>query len=189
VIIVSDKIIVSEGVLTGHFCCDLPVCKGICCVEGDSGAPLTPEECRLLEQEWEQYMPYMQRKGVCAVEIQGPWVNDFEDDAVTPLIEGKECAYAFFRDGNCMCAIEKAWNEGISSLRKPISCWLYPIRVQKLTGDTIGLNYHQCHLCSTARLQGEKKKVRVFEFLKEPLIHCFGREVYRAIKEAADNPG
>mgnify|MGYP005819635267 FL=1 len=187
-ILVSDKIIVSEGVLTGHFCCDTPVCRGYCCVEGDSGAPLTDRECSLLEQEWTRYAAYMQPQGVKAMEKQGPWIRDIEEDAVTPLIDGKECAYAFFSDGQCKCAIEKAWDEGISSFRKPISCWLYPIRVQKLSQDTTGLNYHQWHLCQPARALGENKKIRVFEFLKEPLVHCFGEDVYRAIKEAADNP-
>ncbi|HPQ56066.1 MAG TPA: DUF3109 family protein [Bacteroidales bacterium] len=188
-IIVSDKIIVSESVLTEYFCCDIPVCKGICCVEGDSGAPLTENECELLERDWTLYTPYMQDEGIHAVEKQGPWVRDIEDDAVTPLIDGKECAYAYFKDGNCMCAIEKAWRPGVSSFRKPISCWLYPIRVQKLSEDAVALNYHQWHLCRAARELGAKKKIRVFEFAKEPLIHCFGEEVYRAISRAADNPG
>jgi hypothetical protein len=88
-----------------------------------------------------------------------------------------------------MCAIEKAFSTGISTFRKPISCWLYPIRVQKLSEGTIALNYHQWHLCRVARELGAKKKIRVFEFAKEPLIHCFGEEVYRAISRAAGNPG
>lgn len=188
-IFISDKIIVSESVLTESFCCDVPVCKGICCVEGDSGAPLTPAECSLLERNWKLYAPYMQPDGIRSVEKQGSWVRDIEDDAVTPLIEGKECAYAYFKDGICMCAIEKAWSLGVSSFRKPISCWLYPIRVQKLSEDTVALNYHQWHLCRAARELGAQKKVRVFEFVKEPLIHCFGPDVYRAITRAADNPG
>lgn len=110
-------------------------------------------------------------------------------DTVTPLIEGKECAYAFFQDRNCLCAIEKAHIGGVSSFRKPVSCWLYPIRVQKLADGAIGLNYHKWYLCSAARELGAKKKIRVFEFVKEPLIHCFGPDVYQAIRQAADNPG
>ncbi|HQQ80688.1 MAG TPA: DUF3109 family protein, partial [Bacteroidales bacterium] len=105
------------------------------------------------------------------------------------LIEGKECAYAFFRDGICRCAIEKAYSEGVSSFRKPVSCWLYPIRVRKLADGVIGLNYHKWYLCGAARELGAKKKTRVFEFLKEPLTHCFGPDVYQAIRQAADNPG
>jgi len=189
VIVVSDKIIVSEDVLKEYFCCNVPVCNGICCVEGDSGAPLTPQECTLLERDWSLYAPYMQPKGIHSVDIQGPWVRDIEDDAVTPLIDGKECAYAYFNGKTCMCAIEKAWNLGISNFRKPISCWLYPIRVQRLSEDTVALNYHQWHFCRAARELGTQKKIRVFEFVKEPLIHYFGPEVYRAISQAADNPG
>ncbi len=188
-IIVSDKIIVSENILTEYFCCDVPACKGICCVEGDSGAPLTDKECSLLERTWTMYAPYMQPAGVRSIKKQGSWVRDIEDDAVTPLIDGKECAYAYFRDGLCMCAIEKAREQGVSTFRKPISCWLYPIRVQKLSENTVALNYHQWHLCRAACELGAKKKIRVFEFAKEPLIHCFGAEVYRAISRAADNPG
>jgi len=189
VIVVTDKILVSESILTEYFACDLQVCRGICCVEGDSGAPLALEECTYLETEWPGYIPYMQTTGVRSVEKQGPWTLDVEGDTVTPLIEGKECAYAFFKDRNCLCAIEKAHSLGVSSFRKPISCWLYPIRVQKLADGAIGLNYHKWYLCSAARELGAKKKIRVFEFVKEPLIHCFGPDVYQAIRQAADNPG
>ena len=188
-IAVSDKILVSENILTEYFTCNPRACQGICCVEGESGAPLTQEECTYLETEWPRYIPTMQNAGVHAVEKQGPWTLDIEGDTVTPLIEGKECAYAFFRDRNCLCAIERAHNQGVSSFRKPISCWIYPIRVQKLADGLIGLNYHKWYLCSTARELGAQKKIRVFEYLKEPLIHCFGRDVYQAIRQAADNPG
>ena len=188
-IIVSDKILVSENILTEYFTCNPRACQGICCVEGESGAPLEQDECTLLETEWTRFVPFMQKTGVRAIEKQGPWTLDIEGDAVTPLIEGKECAYAFFRDGICRCAIEKAYSEGVSSFRKPVSCWLYPIRVRKLADGVIGLNYHKWYLCSTARELGAQKKIRVFEYLKEPLIHCFGRDVYQAIRQAADNPG
>ncbi|HNR27478.1 MAG TPA: DUF3109 family protein [Bacteroidales bacterium] len=188
-IIVSDKILVSENILTEYFTCNPRACQGICCVEGESGAPLEQDECTLLETEWTRFVPFMQKTGVRAIEKQGPWTLDIEGDAVTPLIEGKECAYAFFRDGICRCAIEKAYSEGVSSFRKPVSCWLYPIRVRKLADGVIGLNYHKWYLCGAARELGAKKKTRVFEFLKEPLTHCFGPDVYQAIRQAADNPG
>ncbi|MBR3682256.1 MAG: DUF3109 family protein, partial [Tidjanibacter sp.] len=54
-----DGKIIATDLLTEEFCCDLSVCKGECCVEGDSGAPLDIEEVDLLEQEWENYKPYM----------------------------------------------------------------------------------------------------------------------------------
>lgn len=39
-----DNILVSSDIITEQFCCDLDACKGICCVEGDAGAPVTLEE-------------------------------------------------------------------------------------------------------------------------------------------------
>ena len=185
-VVVSDKIIVSELVLTEYFCCDIQACKGACCIEGDSGAPLTKEECEKLDKEWQRFIPYMQSEGVEAVQKQGRWVIDIEDDAVTPLIGKGDCAYSYMDKDICMCAIEKYWTECGSPWRKPISCWLYPIRVQKLSNGTIGLNYHRWYVCSAARELGLQKDIRVFEFCKEPLIQTYGEDVYRAIKMAAD---
>ena len=39
-----DNKIVSLDLLRECFSCDLGLCKGICCVEGDSGAPLDIDE-------------------------------------------------------------------------------------------------------------------------------------------------
>ena len=38
--------VVSFDLFEHKFCCDLSVCRGCCCVEGDAGAPLTEEEVR-----------------------------------------------------------------------------------------------------------------------------------------------
>ena len=35
-----DDTIISLDLLDQRFVCDLDTCKGICCVEGDDGAPL-----------------------------------------------------------------------------------------------------------------------------------------------------
>ena len=40
---IEDKIISLE-IFDNYFVCDLNICKGACCVEGDSGAPLSIEE-------------------------------------------------------------------------------------------------------------------------------------------------
>ena len=51
---IEDKI-VSADLLRECFACDLGQCKGICCVEGNAGAPLEAEEVdRLL---WTQMSP------------------------------------------------------------------------------------------------------------------------------------
>ena len=45
-----DDTIVSFDVVEEQFLCDLNACKGICCIEGDAGAPLEPSEINEIEQ-------------------------------------------------------------------------------------------------------------------------------------------
>lgn len=117
---IDDKII-SADLLRECFACDLGKCKGICCVEGDAGAPLDIEEVDILEQEWDNYAPYMTEQGRRAVLEQGFMVVDQEGDYTTPLVEGVACAYAFEENGITFCAIERAFREGKCSFLKPIS--------------------------------------------------------------------
>ena len=102
---IDDKI-VSLDLFRECFSCDLGKCKGICCVEGDSGAPLDIDEVDILEQEWENYAPYMTEEGRAAVEEQGFMVVDVDGDYTTPLVDNAACAYAFEENGITFCAIE-----------------------------------------------------------------------------------
>ena len=114
--------IISLDIFEKKFCCDLAVCKGICCVDGDSGAPLEEGEAEQIRENYEKIKPYMKPEGIAAVEEQGFSVVDIEGDTVTPLIDGRECAYIIEENGCSWCAIEKAWSREESSFRKPISC-------------------------------------------------------------------
>jgi Protein of unknown function (DUF3109). len=53
-----DGRIVTTDILTESFCCDLSQCRGICCVEGNSGASLELGEVDIPEAEYEVYLPY-----------------------------------------------------------------------------------------------------------------------------------
>ena len=108
---IDDKII-STDILTEHFCCDLDKCKGECCVEGDSGAPLDIDEVDQLEMEYHNYKPYMTPEGIEEIERQGFMVVDVDGDYTTPLVNEAECAYSFKENGVTFCAIERAWREG-----------------------------------------------------------------------------
>ena len=44
-----DVKIVSADLLRECFACDIAQCKGICCVEGNAGAPLEADEVEILE--------------------------------------------------------------------------------------------------------------------------------------------
>ena len=123
----------------------------------------------------------MLQSGRDTVDLQGFFEIDRDGDIVTPLVPGSEaCAYAHFdQNGNCLCAIEKC------GCRKPASCSLYPIRVTKLTGGGLALNVHHWDICKPAFEKGRKEGVRVYEFLKKPLIDNYGEDFYSALEQAA----
>lgn len=181
-----DGKIVSADLLRECFACDLKACKGICCVEGNSGAPLEPEEGDLLRREYAAYKPYMTPAGIEAVERQGFGVVDDDGDFTTPLVEGAECAYACTEGGVTLCAVEKAWRAGRTSFRKPISCYLYPIRLVRFSNGTVGLNYHRWSVCASARACGARLGIPVYKTLREPLVRRFGEAFYRALEAAEE---
>ena len=179
---IGDKI-VSRELFENHFICDLPSCHGNCCVFGDSGAPLEEDEAVVLSQHINEIRPYLRREALRAIDEQGSWVIDDDGDKVTPLIGREECAYVVFNDGIARCAIEQAFEEGTISFRKPVSCHLYPIRVNKM-GKGIALNYHRWGICEPARIMGKKEGVPVFMFLKDPIERVYGKEFYQELELA-----
>lgn len=182
---IDDKI-VSTDILSECFACDLGKCKGICCVEGDAGAPLEIDEVDILEEEYPNYAPYMTAEGRAEVERQGFMVVDSDGDYTTPLVDNAACAYAFEEGGVTFCAIERAYREGKCSFLKPISCHLYPIRVKQFRNGSYGLNYHRWAVCSSARECGKKLGVPVYKALREPIVRRFGEEFYRSLECAEE---
>ncbi|MDR0414473.1 MAG: DUF3109 family protein [Prevotellaceae bacterium] len=181
---IDDKI-VSIDLLTCGFCCDLSVCAGVCCVYGDSGAPLEKNEEKKLLKELPKFYDYLTPKGQKAIAELGVAVRDGDGDMVTPLVaEREECAYAYFTEnGDCLCAIEKAFLERKTTYRKPVSCHLYPIRLKPL-GSNIALCYDRQDMCQCARTLGEKNSTPVFRFLREPIIRKFGKGFYGQLEAA-----
>lgn len=114
--------------------------------------------------------------------------TDMDGDLVTNIIEGGRCVFTCSEpDGSCRCAFEKSYTEGRNALfYKPISCHLYPIRMSRV-GDSIALNYHRWQpICEPARALGRKLGLRVYQFVKEPLIRAFGEEWYAKLERVAD---
>ncbi|MFI3277448.1 MAG: DUF3109 family protein [Rikenellaceae bacterium] len=180
---IDDKI-VSIDILQEHFACDISKCKGICCVEGNSGAPLEMDEVDVLESEYDNYRPYMTPEGVESVERQGFMVVDEDGDYTTPLVNDAECAYTYTENGLTLCAIEKAWREGKCSFQKPISCHLYPIRLINLSNGSVGLNYHRWGVCSSACENGRKLQMPIYKSLEGAIKRRFGAEFYEALDVA-----
>jgi len=181
-----DKTLISFDIFEKKFVCDLGVCKGECCVEGDSGAPLDDEETKILEEIYPVVEKYMTKAGIKAVKKQGKWIVDSDGDKVTPLVNNKECAY-IYKDNNgiVFCAIEKAFLEKEIDFQKPVSCHLYPIRITKYQ-DFDAVNYESNKLCIPARVNGERLGVPLYKFVKVPLIRKYGKEWYEQLEIAAE---
>ncbi len=188
-IIQIGDILVSEDVVTEYFACDYSACKGCCCIIGDSGAPLEEAELEPLEENYPEYSKLMRPQGRAQIDKEGFFSIDRDGDIVTPVVDQtEECAYTTFdEEGNCFCSIERCFSQGVCGFRKPQSCWLYPIRVTKLTGGGQALNLHRWGICKDAFEKGRREGVHVYEFLREPLTKIYGEDFYSALSFAAEN--
>lgn len=186
-IIQIGDILVSEDVVTEYFACDYAVCKGSCCIIGDSGAPLEESELEPLEENYPIYSKLMRPQGRAQIDKEGFFSIDRDGDIVTPVVDQtEECAYTTFDEaGDCFCSIERCFFQGECKFRKPQSCWLYPIRVTKLTGGGQALNLHRWGICKDAYEKGRREGIRVYQFLRDPLISVFGQDFYDALSYAA----
>ncbi|MBD0280378.1 MAG: DUF3109 family protein [Flavisolibacter sp.] len=184
--IAIDNILVSDDVVEAQFVCDLHKCKGGCCEDGDAGAPLEREELKELEKNYDAIKPYLTPEGIAEIKQQGKYLYDREFGWVTPTINGGICAYGFRdKQGIIKCGIEAAYNEGKSGWRKPLSCHLYPIKINEKKQYTM-VNYEPREtLCRPGCVLGKKVKMPVYQFLKDAIIRKFGTEFYNTLHQIA----
>ncbi|MFV0268757.1 MAG: DUF3109 family protein [Draconibacterium sp.] len=185
-VIEVGRALLSDDIIEEHFLCDVLKCKGACCIEGDSGAPLADEEAIQIEKDYPLFEEYLPQKHKKEVEKQGYSVIDSDGDLVTPLVNNRQCVYSFYNNnGILQCAVEKAYFEGKIKFRKPISCHLFPIRITEYR-DFDAVNYQQLRMCKPGRQCGASQKLPLYKFLKEPLIKKYGEEWYKELEIAAD---
>ncbi|MAZ25959.1 MAG: hypothetical protein CL868_02640 [Cytophagaceae bacterium] len=181
------KTIVSEDVIEKDFVCNLAACKGECCIAGEAGAPIEQEEVTILKDIYPRVKPFLRPQGIAAIEEQGTHIETDLGELETPLVNGAECAYVTFTpEGVASCGIEDAYNAGEIDFRKPISCHLYPVRIQKYTSFA-AVNYHRWPICDDACTLGKELQVPVYKFTKAALIRKFGEDWYTEVEEIAEN--
>lgn len=181
--IIVDDVIFSDDIRDKLFVCDLARCKGTCCVEGESGAPLEKEECEILKKESEHYEAFLSREGLIAINKQGHYVHG-KAGFNTPLVRGHSCAYSMLNEkGIVKCGIEQAWEAGKTNFQKPLSCHLYPIRLKEHHTFTAA-NYEHWDICDPACKNGSALQIPVYRFLKTALIRKFGPDFYQRLEEA-----
>ncbi|MDD6015658.1 MAG: DUF3109 family protein [Prevotellaceae bacterium] len=166
--------LVSLDLFKEFFCCDLDKCHGLCCVEGDAGAPVTPDEVEMLEEAYEKLHEDLPLQAQQQIEKEGVVYPDKEGELVTQIINGKDCVFAKHEGACALCAIDSAYRNGKFHWQKPISCALYPVRLSTVGGMT-AVNVHKWDVCQPARKLGASLHLPVYQFLKEPLIRRFGQ--------------
>lgn len=183
---IIQGVLVSEDIIESKFCCDLAACEGMCCIEGDVGAPVDPMEVSDLEDYYPIFKKYMTPDGITKIEESGTFDYDMEGAFVTPLLDNEACAYVYYENNIAKCAIEKAFLNGEIDFQKPISCHLYPIRIIKLP-DYEALNYHRWAVCHAACHKGKQLNLPLYRFLKEPLIRKYGELWYQELLQNIEN--
>lgn len=194
-IIQVGDVLLSGDIFTERFCCDLTACKGICCVEGDAGAPVTLDEIGAIENCLDDVWADLTASAQSVIDRQGVAYTDREGDLVTSIVGGKDCVFTRYEDLTlddgttvsdcCLCALELACRRGRTRFVKPISCALYPIREKQLAPGLIGLNYHKWKVCEAAVRKGRELDLPVYRFLKGPLIRRFGQAWYDELCDVA----
>ena len=179
------KTIVSEDIIEKDFVCNLSACKGACCVDGDAGAPLEKSETMILNEIYSKVKSFLRKEGIEAIKKQGTYITTEDGEFETPLINGEDCAYVFFDNkGTALCAIEEAYNKGVVSWKKPVSCHLYPVRVKEYS-EFSAINYHKWQICDDACALGKELQVPVYKFVKEALIRKFGEDWFIELEKVA----
>ena len=184
-IIQIGNVLVSPDIITEEFCCDLERCKGQCCVEGDAGAPVTLDEVMAIEDALDEVWPELSASAQAVIDRQGVAYTDIDGELVTSIVGGRDCVFTCYENGCCLCALERAYRQGRTGFVKPISCALYPIRMKRFNDGLVGINYHRWSVCKDAVAKGKELHLKIYQFLKEPLIRAFGKEWYGQLCEIA----
>lgn len=185
-IIQIGNVLVSPDLFTERFCCDLDVCHGECCIEGDAGAPVTLDEVAAIEDSLDNVWHELSAGAQAVIDRQGVAYTDEEGDLVTSIVDGKDCVFTCYDKGCCLCALERSYRNGETHFCKPMSCALYPLREQTFRDGTVGLNYHRWRICECARRKGAELDLPLYKFLCQPLVRRFGEEWYEELEKVAE---
>lgn len=174
-----DHLLIDEAVLTASFSCDLAACKGACCtLPGGAGAPLLDSEVDDIRGAVAAAWPYLSERSRNQLQTDGP-LEGFSGSYEVGVIDNKDCVFVRYEGDVATCSIERAWHNGESTFRKPLSCHLFPIRVATFGGPY--LHYQVFEECDPGRALGAKQRIPLVESVKDALVRAYGVELYERI--------
>jgi Protein of unknown function (DUF3109) len=175
------NILVRKEIAEIPFKCDLLKCKGACCTfESHYGAPITWDEVNQINQVLSTVIKYLPKEHKSEIEENG-FFEVKKDEPLLKSIDNRACVFVFYDNGIAKCAMEKAYFDGKTDFRKPISCHLFPIRISDFGGDV--LRFEHLDECQPAIELGKKENTTVAEFCEESLSRLYGKEWYSQFKE------
>ncbi|MFA5512404.1 MAG: DUF3109 family protein [Candidatus Kapaibacterium sp.] len=176
--ILINDILVDEKIGVTDFACDLTKCKGACCTfPGEYGAPVLEEEIEQIINCLPHAVEYLSERSVKVLEDDGI-VTETEGLFHTVCIDKKDCVFVYYENDIALCSLEKAYTEGKTNFRKPVSCHLFPVRVANFGGKYI--YYEQINECNPALAKGRTNKLKIYDSVKDALIRNFGEDWYNS---------
>lgn len=177
--------ILSDDIATAKFACDIPKCKGACCVVGDAGAPVSKEEIPVLNKAYRLLKDELLPESVAVAEREGVVLGSAKKGYEIATVNQKECIFVKYdEDEVAYCAIQKAFYEGRISWEKPISCHLFPVRLKHIAGFDYANFEYVPKLCSAACEKAKRENIHLAEFLEKPLVRRYGRTWFREFIES-----
>ncbi len=172
--------ILSDDIATAKFACDLPRCKGACCVVGDAGAPVSKDEIPVLHKAYHELRDELRPEAVEVAERDGVVIGSEKKGYEISCVNKAECIFVQYDEQEvAYCTIQKAYFEKRISWEKPLSCHLFPVRLKRIAGfDYANFEYVPA-LCSAACEKGEKEGTYLAEFLEKPLVRRYGKKWFQ----------
>ncbi len=183
--IVIQEIAVEDSAAGTPFACDLHACKGACCtMPGSKGAPLLDEELEHLHAFYpavSHFLPAEHREVIARHGL----ANGLPGDQTTTVVNDRACVFVYYDDGIARCAFERGYLEGLIPWRKPLSCHLFPLRVNR-GGEIEHIRLEQIPECRAAYQNGAVRGIPVSDFLRDALTRAYGPQWYDEFRRAAD---
>ncbi|HUL43227.1 MAG TPA: DUF3109 family protein [Bacteroidota bacterium] len=179
---IIGEALIEENIAHERFACDLPQCHGACCtLPGGRGAPLNDDEVVEIQRAFPFAMQYLSSKHLDVIRQNG-MVEGSQGNYATACIDDKDCVFVSYEGSIARCALEKAYIDGKTSWRKPLSCHLFPLRISNGTIERI--RYEKIADCHPAISRGVREDIPLYEFLRDALVRKYGEEWYLQFREA-----
>lgn len=173
---VVGEAVIDEEVAHARFSCDLAQCKGACCtLPGGRGAPLLDSEVAELQTAYPVVEKYLSEEHRRAAARDGLF-EGLPGGYSTVCVNDRDCVFVYYEGGIARCSLEKAYLNGETAWRKPISCHLFPLRVSSDAMEIV--RYEKLPECSPARGLGNSSNLPLYDFLKDALVRRFGETWY-----------